>query len=608
MARGMGQVLDHLPRPNGPAVLRIARIPADAGTARAGLAAMLLAGILCLAVPVHAARAAPLPAAGTEAAGKSEARARAGARIEPQPGAEGAAADDGRRETRRDKAGNDTASPAASGAAFRSGSDAGPEAPGSQDARAPDARSQDAGSQDAGSQDTGSRNLGSQATGVQATGSQIPASEISAPQAPGSRFAGAPLAGDAAAETTGSVRPTAAPQPAPGPAASPAIAREARLAGDARRTRLVIDMDRAAPFHVFALADPYRVILDLTDLTFALPADAAPLRRGLVSAARYGVFAPGKARMVLDVTEPVAIDKAFLLDAVDDQPARLVLDVVKTDPESFARTVAALALATPERPAPSPPPAADDARPLIVLDPGHGGIDSGTTGQSAFNEKAIVLETALALRDKLLATGLYRVSLTRTTDTFVALGERVRMARAQRADLFISLHADALAGHDGQARGASVYTLSDQASDADAAHLAEKENKADLIAGLDLSDENDEVAGILVDLAKRETRHFSAQFARTLVGQLKGAVRTHRTPLKSAGFRVLRAHDVPSVLLELGYMSNPEDLKLLTSDAWRAQVTDAAMKAIGEFFAPRRMAGTLAPGAVPPGASAVSGR
>ena len=389
-------------------------------------------------------------------------------------------------------------------------------------------------------------------------------------------------------DVTGSVKPAALPAPAtPAP---PAVARDVRLAGDARRTRLVIDMDRATPFHVFALADPYRVILDLSDLAFALPPDAAPLRRGLVNAARHGVFAAGKARMVLDVTDPVAIDKAFLLDAVDDQPARLVLDLVKTDPDSFARTLAALALTVPERVAPPAPPAVDDARPLIVLDPGHGGIDSGTTGQSAFNEKAIVLDVALALRDKLLATGLYRVTLTRTTDTFVALGERVRIARSLKADLFVSLHADALAGHDGQARGASVYTLAEQASDTDAARLAEKENKADLIAGLDLSDENDEVAGILVDLAQRETRHFSAQFARTLVGQLKGAIRTHRTPLKSAGFRVLRAHDVPSVLLELGYMSNPEDLKLLTSDAWRAQVTDAALKAIGEFFAPRRVA------------------
>lgn len=421
------------------------------------------------------------------------------------------------------------------------------------------------------------------ANGPAQAGSGRPAAETAAPVAEAAAPAGAPAEAPAPVVETGSVKPA----PAATPPSGPAIAHAARLAGDERRTRLVIDMDRAIPFHVFALADPYRVILDLSDLAFAADAEAEPLRRGLVAAARHGVFAPGRARMVLDVTEPVAIDKAFLLDAVDDQPARLVLDLVKTDPESFSRTLAALALQRPERPAPPPPAASADPRPLIVLDPGHGGIDSGTTGYSAFNEKAIVLETALALRDKLVATGAYRVMLTRSTDTFVALGERVRFARANRADLFISLHADALAMGDGQARGASVYTLSDQASDADAARLADKENKADLIAGLDLTEENDEVAGILVDLAQRETRHFSAQFARELVGQLKGSVRTHRAPLKSAGFRVLRAHDVPSVLLELGYMSSREDLKLLTSDAWRGQITDAAMRAIDAFFAPR---------------------
>jgi len=393
-----------------------------------------------------------------------------------------------------------------------------------------------------------------------------------------------------------SASPTPDPAPAPAPEARPglAVATDVRLAGDARRTRLVIDMTRAVPFHVFTLANPDRVILDLGDFAFALDPGAALTRRGLVSAYRYGAFAPGKARMVLEVSGPVAIDKAFLLDAVDDQPARLVLDLVGTDAESFARSVARSASErTADRSAaasrqPALPAPADDARPVIVLDPGHGGIDSGTTGYSAFTEKTIVLETALALRDRLEANGAYRVVLTRTTDTFIPLAERVRIARASRADLFISIHADALARGDGHARGASVYTLSDTASDADAARLAELENKADLIAGLDLSEENDEVAGILVDLAQRETRAFSAQFARTLVGAMKTSQSTRRIGLKSAGFRVLRAHDVPSVLVELGYMSSAEDLKLLTSQAWRVKVSDAISEAVADFFAARR--------------------
>lgn len=377
---------------------------------------------------------------------------------------------------------------------------------------------------------------------------------------------------DDAADITGSLAP------------GPVVARDARLAGDALRTRLILDLDKAVEVRTFTLADPYRVVVDLSDVVFAIAAESAQMRRGLVSAYRYGVFAPGKARMVLDATGPVRIDKAFVLDPVDDQPARLVVDLVPTDAETFRRTVARSAAAQMSAAPDAPLQAPQDARPVIVLDPGHGGIDSGTTGYSRFAEKNLVLDAALTLRDKLEKSGHYRVVMTRSTDTFIALGERVRVARNNRAALFISLHADALARNDGQARGASVYTLSDTASDADAAHLAEQENKADLIAGVDLSDEPDEVAGILVDLAQRETRSFSAHFARDLVQAMKGNVRTHRTPLKSAGFRVLRAHDVPSVLVELGYMSSAEDLKQLTSSEWRDQVTDAMVSAIDTFF------------------------
>lgn len=376
------------------------------------------------------------------------------------------------------------------------------------------------------------------------------------------------------------------------PALAPALAREARLAGDAKRTRLIVDLDRAPAFRAFTLANPPRVILDLSDVTFALKPDAGQLRRGLVTAYRFGVFAPGKARMVLEVSGPVAIDKAFVLDAVDDQPARLVVDLVKADADAFARSIATEAeqrTALPAAAVAAPP--AGDTRPVIVIDPGHGGIDSGTSGYSAFVEKTIVLETALALRDRLEKAGGYRVVLTRSTDTFIPLADRVRIARTNRADLFISIHADALARGDGRARGASVYTLSETASDTESAHLADKENKADLIAGVDLSDETDEVAGILVDLAQRETRNFSALFARTLVGSMKAATRMHGTPLKSAGFRVLRAHDVPSVLVELGYMSSPDDLKQLTSEAGRDRMADAIAAGVTQFFAHKGAAG-----------------
>ncbi|WP_127090412.1 N-acetylmuramoyl-L-alanine amidase [Aquabacter cavernae] len=385
--------------------------------------------------------------------------------------------------------------------------------------------------------------------------------------------------------------PATAAKPAPG---QPAQALDARLAGDDQRTRMIIDLSRTVEFRAFTLANPNRVILDLPDVVFSLPQAASTGRRGLVAAYRYGAFAPGKARMVLDLAEPVAIDKAFVLEAADGQPARLVLDLVKGDAASFAASVATAAEA---RGAPAPLAASaahahgtvpdTDPRPMIVVDPGHGGIDSGTTGASAYSEKNIVLDVALALKTRLEAGGRYRVVLTRSTDIFVPLSERVRIARANRAALFISIHADALASNDGQARGASVYTLSDTASDSEAARLAESENRADLIAGIDLSEESDEVAGILFDLAQRETKNFSATFARTLVGAMKAAGKVHKSALKSAGFKVLKAHDVPSVLVEIGYMSSREDLKLMTSEAWRDKLAQSMGEAVDGFFTPR---------------------
>jgi N-acetylmuramoyl-L-alanine amidase len=225
-----------------------------------------------------------------------------------------------------------------------------------------------------------------------------------------------------------------------------------------------------------------------------------------------------------------------------------------------------------------------------MLDPGHGGIDTGTKAASGENEKTIVLELAHLLRERIEKMGKYRVAMTRTDDTFVALAERVRMARNQGASLFVSIHADALQRGDGDARGASIYTLSETASDSEAARLAEAENKADVIAGVDLKSEPDDVADILIDLAQRETKTFSVQFARTLATGMKPVVKLHKKPLKSAGFRVLRAPDVPSVLIELGYVSNSQDLKSLVSDSWRHRTADSIVMAIDAFLS-RRLAG-----------------
>jgi N-acetylmuramoyl-L-alanine amidase len=375
------------------------------------------------------------------------------------------------------------------------------------------------------------------------------------------------------------------------------VVSEARLMGDETRTRFVADLTRSIDLAAFTLADPYRVVIDVPQLVFRLPAKAGESGRGLVKAFRFGLVMQGGSRIVLDVTGPVRVDKAFVLDSVEGQPARLVVDLVAVDRDSFLRN---LAIENQARRASTAAPRAErepaakntDPRPLVVLDPGHGGLDSGTIAPSTGdNEKTIVLDFALKLRDKLEKTGKYRVAMTRSDDHFVPLADRVRFARTNQAALLISIHADALAHRDTKGHGATVYTLSENASDAEAARLADAENRADLIAGVDLSAEPDDVTDILIDLAQRETKAFSMHFARGLVSEFKTSARLNERPLKAAGFRVLTAPDVPSVLIELGFVTNPQDIKLLTSDAWRARVADSMVQAIATFFA-TRLAGT----------------
>lgn len=373
-------------------------------------------------------------------------------------------------------------------------------------------------------------------------------------------------------------------------AAPAAVATDARLAGDDQRTRLVIDLTATAPIKAFTLADPYRVVIDLPEVAFNLPETAGREGRGLISAYRFGVLAPGRSRIVVDVKRPVAIDKAFVLDAVEGQPARLVLDLTPSDRKTFMQSSSAA-----ERdpsPAPKPVAAAVDEKPVVVIDAGHGGVDPGAAGPDGASEKDIVLAFAKRLKEKLEAKGERRVVLTREDDTFVSLPGRVKIAREANASLFLSIHADTFADPFG-VRGATVYTLSDKASDKDAERLADKENRADMIAGLDLSEEPEEVAGILFELTRRETNNFTNQFAKGLVREFRTAAQMNKNPLRSAGFRVLRAPDVPSVLLELGYLSSKEDAKLLTSDAWREKATEAVAKSIDRYFETRIAQGTL---------------
>jgi N-acetylmuramoyl-L-alanine amidase len=371
------------------------------------------------------------------------------------------------------------------------------------------------------------------------------------------------------------------------------VASDVRLGGDDTQTRLIVDLSHKVEIRAFTLANPYRVVLDMPQVTFQFPSKAGEVGRGLIKAFRFGLVMQGGSRMVIDLARPAQVDMAFVLGAANDQPARLVLHLTATDREAFMRSVA-LESRAPEGSKPQTPPETKvngDSRPLVVIDPGHGGIDNGTRAASGEMEKTIVLEFSSLLRDKIEKTGKYRVLMTRTDDTFVALGDRVQFARARQAALFISIHADALRRREGDAQGATVYTLSERASDARAARLAEAENQADVIAGLDLSAEEKDVAGILIDLARRETKTFSVQFAHTVVETLKNATRLHQHPLKSARFVVLKAPDVPSVLVELGYVSNRADLKSLISTEWRDRTAESIVRAIEAFFGTRLAGG-----------------
>jgi N-acetylmuramoyl-L-alanine amidase len=375
--------------------------------------------------------------------------------------------------------------------------------------------------------------------------------------------------------------------------AKEAVAKDARLAGDRERTRFIADLSKKVDVHVFALGNPYRVIVDAADVSFQMPPGLGKEQRGLVTAYRYGLFAPGKSRIVIDVSGPFLIDKSFVLEARDDQPARLVIDLVPTDEATFQtklREVKQASAASTPVPFPEPPTRPADAKPIIVLDPGHGGVDPGTSSESGVTEKEVVLQFAKELRQKLVATGRYEVHLTREDDTFLPLKERVAIAQKKGAGLFLSIHADYFPARIDDARGATIYTLSERASDEEARALAAKENFSDAIAGVELPSDSDElVANILIDLAQRETQNRSVVFARSIVGELaaknKSALHTKR--LRSAGFRVLKAPDVPSVLLELGFLSNPDDEKLLTSAAWRDRMGDSVTAAVDGYFTKR---------------------
>lgn len=368
---------------------------------------------------------------------------------------------------------------------------------------------------------------------------------------------------------------------------APLLAFAARIAGDDARTRLIIDFDRKPEFKIHYVANPYRVLIDLPETAFGIKAEDLEAR-GVFSDIRYGTMAEGRARIVLTASRPVGVVLAEVQEEEGAATYRLVIDtaivtdqVFKTQMEKQSWLAAATAVENAETPVLLPGGKTDGPF-VIAVDAGHGGIDNGARGGvTKTEEKNVTLAFARELADALNKLSGTRAFLTRDKDEFLSLSQRVQLARSEGANLLISIHADTLKQKD--IRGATVYTISDKASDSLAASLAERENLSDQIAGIDFVDEPAEVADILLDLTRRETQAFSISLARNVVNTFKDQVLLINNPHRHAGFRVLTAPDVPSILLELGFMSNKDDEQLLIDPAWQKKVAGLIAKAVEEY-------------------------
>ncbi|WP_428246385.1 N-acetylmuramoyl-L-alanine amidase family protein [Ferrovibrio sp.] len=364
------------------------------------------------------------------------------------------------------------------------------------------------------------------------------------------------------------------------------------LSLNAGLTRLVLEADR--PLQALVLNEPggLDLTLKLEQAVFAT-GPAQRLAAGVVERLEVPATNERADRLRLSLLDGAVIDRAFALPPQGGRGHRLVIDLLPADPgafvAAFAQPLLLPAAIVPVAPAPAMPQAGPstapgrDSRKLIVLDPGHGGHDPGAISASGRYEKELTLAVAQALAKKLRATGRYRVALTRERDQAVKLLDRVEFARRREADLFLSIHADSLAA-DRATRGASIYTRAEDATDRDAEALALRENRADQLADSSNAGDVDDVVAILMDLASRDTRRLSGRFAGLLAASLAERIPLRRNGMRAANFRVLGAPDIPSVLLELGYLSNPGDEALLYSETGRAQLADAVAEAIDRYF------------------------
>ncbi|HJT42618.1 MAG TPA: N-acetylmuramoyl-L-alanine amidase [Rhizomicrobium sp.] len=396
--------------------------------------------------------------------------------------------------------------------------------------------------------------------------------------------------------------PVAPPKPLPQTVAGPSIGTvprgalpivmSARIGEHQDRTRLVIELSDPINLRAFALANPDRVVIDMPEVSWRLGAPPRPSGFGAIKSYRYGQFRTGNSRMVIDLNQPVSISDTLVMPPSAGFGYRVVIDLFPTTRpkfdaqagwpadlkkrESDAEKLAALIAAQ------QSPAARSAGKKIIVLDPGHGGLDSGAIGVNGLMEKDLALAQGLRLARVLRQRG-YTVFLTRENDSFVPLRQRVAIARANRADLFIALHADS--HPDPETTGTSIYTLNDGRSDREASALARRENQSDIIAGVDLSGGNNPVAPILIGLAQRDTRNKSSEFATNAlksIGQVTDLLA--RSPHRSASLAVLVAPDVPAVLIELGYLSNRNDAARMNTEAWRAKVGDAIADAVDAQF------------------------